>query len=205
MEKHCEEFMRRAFPPLHPLPLGMDPQAMTTIIKMCCDQKDIDHIINIVENWYPELKIRDMQQGYERSHLQRFCSRNPNGTKLMKQYHTSYVTPLAGPPRKVLYRMEKNKQGKFVPGRIVVSSEEVSFAIDDWHRLSLHMGQERTWNYCRGKYYNISQALVKHYCETCVTCLKKNPMTDASRSSRKPIQSHHYQERFQVTSLTSAS
>jgi hypothetical protein len=72
------------------------------------------------------------------------------------------------------------------------------FAIDDWHRLSLHMGQERTWNYCRGKYYNISQALMKHYCETCVTCLKKNPVTDASRGSRKPIQSRHYQKRFQL-------
>jgi hypothetical protein len=59
------------------------------------------------------------------------------------------------------------------------------------------MGQERTWNYCRGKYYNISQALVKHYCETCVTCLKKNPVTDPSRGSRKPIRSRHYQERFQ--------
>ncbi len=91
-----------------------------------------------VENWHPELKIRDMEQGYERSHLQRFCLSNPNG---VKQYHVSYVTPPAGPTRRVLNRIEKNKQGKFVPGRIVVSSEEVIFAIDDWHRSSLHMGQ----------------------------------------------------------------
>ncbi len=193
MEKHREEFMRRAFPPPRPLPPGMAPQAVATTIKMCHDQKDIDHVINIVEIRHPELKIMDMEQGYERSCLKRFHLNDPNGNKLMKQYHVSYVTPLAGSPRKVLHRIEKNKQGKFVPGRIVVSSEEVFFAIDDWHRLSLHMGQERIWNYCRGKYYNISQALVKHYCETCVTCPKKNPKPDASRGSRKPtIQSRHY-------------
>jgi hypothetical protein len=114
---------------------------------MCHDQKDIDHIINIVVNWHPELKIRDMEQGYERSCLQIFLLNNPNGTKLIKHYHFSYITPPAGPPRKVLHRIEKNKQGDLVPGRIVVSSEEVFFAIDDWHRSSLHMGQERTWNY----------------------------------------------------------
>jgi hypothetical protein len=127
MEKHCEEFMRRAFPPPRPLPLGMAPQAMAATIKMCCDQKDIDHIINIVENWHQELKIWDMEQGYERSRLQRLCSNNPNGTNLVKQYHISYVTPPAGPTCKVLHRIEKNKQGKFVPGTIVVSSEEVFF------------------------------------------------------------------------------
>jgi hypothetical protein len=49
----------------------------------------------------------------------------------VKHYHVSYVTPSAGPPRKDLYRIEKNKQGKFVPGRIVVSNEEVFFAIDE--------------------------------------------------------------------------
>jgi hypothetical protein len=98
---------------------------MAATIKICLDQKDIDHIINIVENWHPELKIRDMEQGYERSRLQRFHSNNPNGTKLVKQYHVSYVTPPAGSSRMVLHRIEKNKQGEFVPGRIVVSREEV--------------------------------------------------------------------------------
>ncbi len=33
MEKHCEEFMRRAFPPPCPLPPGMAPQAVAATIK----------------------------------------------------------------------------------------------------------------------------------------------------------------------------
>jgi hypothetical protein len=37
MEKHCEEFMRRAFPPPQLLPPGMAPQAMAATIKMCHD------------------------------------------------------------------------------------------------------------------------------------------------------------------------
>ncbi len=121
MGKHHEEFMKRAFPPPRPLSPGMAPQAVAATIKMCRDHNDIDHIINIVENWHPELKIRDMEEGYERSRLLKFCSNNPNDTKLVKQSHVSYVTPPAGPPCKVLHRIEKNKQGEFVPGRIFVS------------------------------------------------------------------------------------
>jgi hypothetical protein len=84
------------------------------------------------------------------------------------------------------------------PGQIVVSSEEVFDCIHDWHKFSTHMGQERTWNWCREKYYNISQELVRHYCMTCVACLKKNPSAKNTKGSRKPLQSSHFQERFQV-------
>ncbi len=47
-----------------------------------------------------------------------------------------------------------------------MSREEVFDCIDEWHRDNGHIGQERTWGYCKEKYYNISQALVKHYYES---------------------------------------
>jgi hypothetical protein len=40
---------------------------------------------------------------------------------------------------------------------------------------------------CRKKYYNVSQELVKHYCETCPVCMKKNIVSQPERGSRKPI------------------
>jgi hypothetical protein len=60
------------------------------------------------------------------------------------------------------------------------------------------MGQEKTWGYCKEKYYNVSQALVKHYCETCPACMKKNPITQPAKGSRKPIRSRRYRDRFQI-------
>jgi hypothetical protein len=40
---------------------------------------------------------------------------------------------------------------------------EVFDAIDEWHLGNNHMGQERTWTYCRDKYFKVTQNLVKHY------------------------------------------
>ena len=62
----------------------------------------------------------------------------------------------------------------------------------------VNMGEERTWGYCRDKYYNVSQALVAHYCKTCLTCMQKNPATKQQKGSRKPILSWWFCLRFQV-------
>ena len=75
---------------------------------------------------------------------------------------------------------------------------QVFNCIDEWHRDNGHMGQERTWGYCKEKYWNIAQVLVKHYCETCPACMKKNPITQPAKGSRKPIRSRRYRDRFQI-------
>jgi hypothetical protein len=60
------------------------------------------------------------------------------------------------------------------------------------------MGQERTWTYCKFKYFNVTQTLVKIYCETCVAYSKKNPVGDMQKGSRKPIMLLNWQSRFQL-------
>ena len=97
----------------------------------------------------------------------------------------------------VVKKIEENAKGEMVPGRIVLSKEQVFDAIDGWHQGNNHMGQERTWTYCRQKYYNISQALVDHYSKTCIVCLKKNPVIEPVNGNRKPIESLTFRERFQ--------
>jgi hypothetical protein len=47
-------------------------------------------------------------------------------------------------------------------GQIVVSEERVFDCIDEWYRSNGHMDQERTWGYCKEKYYNASHDLLKH-------------------------------------------
>ena len=59
------------------------------------------------------------------------------------------------------------------------------------------MGQERTLTFCRQKYYSISQALVDHYSKTCIVWVKKNPVIEPAKGSRKPIKSPTSRERFQ--------
>ncbi len=56
------------------------------------------------------------------------------------------------------------------------------------------MDQERIWGYCKEKYYNVSQELVKYYCKTCPVCMKKNPMTQPAKGSRIPIQSINFRD-----------
>jgi hypothetical protein len=61
-----------------------------------------------------------------------------------------------------------------------------------------HMGQERSWGYCREKYFNITQEVINTYCKACPVCMKKNPVTQPARGSRKPIRSVHFRDRFQI-------
>jgi hypothetical protein len=58
--------------------------------------------------------------------------------------------------------------------------------------------RRRPGGIAKKKYYNISQALVKHYCQTCPDCMKKNPITQPAKGSRKPIRSRCYRDRFQI-------
>jgi len=80
----------------------------------------------------------------------------------------------------------------------LTSHSSQTVRIDEWHRDNGHMGQERTWGYCKEKYYNISQSLVRLYCETCPDCMKKNPITQPRKGSRKSIRSRCYRDRFQI-------
>jgi hypothetical protein len=101
------------------------------------------------------------------------------------------IQPPGGDPHTVVRRKEKGQVG-----RIVVSRESVFDAIDEWHRQSGHLGQERTWTFCKSKYYNVSQPLVRIYCETCYTCAQKNPITKPQKGSRKPIISRSFRQQF---------
>ncbi len=93
----------------------------------------------------------------------------------------------------------RRKESKYASGgRIVVSCEYVLDAIDEWHRKRSHLGQERTHAFCKDKYYNCTQALVKIYCETCHVCMRKNPTVTAMKGSRKPIRSNGFRDRFQI-------
>jgi len=130
----------------------------------------------------------------ERESISKFRFANHNGAKYAKQYVLEeIVVPGSNTPHTVLRRLENS-----AIDRIFVSREQVFHCIDEWHRVNGHMGQERTWGYCKEKYYNVSQALVKHYCKTCPACTKKNPITRPAKGSRKPIRSRHYRDRFQI-------
>ena len=183
-DQHRKEFMARDFPAT--LPLGDDAPHKTKVatIKMCRSKADFDKIINIVDNWHPELKIRDMEKGPERDNLLRFRKQFPAGNKLHFQYSVSTVHLPGCSPRKVLRKLELHKaSGQLRPGRIVVSKEEVFDCIHDWHKFSQHLGQERSWRATRAKYYNISQELIRHYCRTCLACLKRNDPAKVTKGS----------------------
>jgi len=195
VEKHCQEFMKRALS----VRTHATDDPLTTAsasIKMCRPQNDIDYIIYILENWCVGTNLKNMDPCPERDSISKFRKANNNGAKYVKQYYLEeIVVPGSDTPRTVLRRYENG-----AIGRIVVSREQVSHCIDEWHRDIGHMGQERTWGYCKEKYWNVTQALVKHYCETCPACMKKNPITQPAKGSRKPIRSRHYRDGFRLIS-----
>ncbi len=101
---------------------------------------------------------------------------------------------------KVLRRCEAKKETPHLtePGQIVVSREDFFDAFNEWHQHSGHLGQERTWEYCHTKYWNVTQDHFKHYYMTCFTCFKNNPVTTKIKGYIKPIFSKNFRDRFQI-------
>ncbi len=140
-DQHRREFMARAFPNTLPFGDNVPHQTNVATIKMCHDKANFDRIIHIVDNWRPELKIRDMKKGQERDNPLQFRKQFPAGNKLHFQYSVSTVQLPGCSPQKVLCKLELNKStGEWRPGRIVVSKEEVFDCMYDWHKFSQHLG-----------------------------------------------------------------
>ncbi len=87
IERHRAEFMARAFPPPKPIGKGVPHQVAVATIKMCHEKAAFDKIIYIMENWQPDLKIKDVEPGYERDCLKKFHADNPSSTKLYAVQH----------------------------------------------------------------------------------------------------------------------
>ena len=106
-------------------------------------------------------------RGEDKKRLLNFHRKNKKGHKYIQHY---YLEELLAPgdlePRQVLRRRElKKEDGRMIEkeeGRIVISREELFDAINEWHHLNGHLGQERTWEYCHTKYWNVTQVHVKH-------------------------------------------
>ena len=188
VHRHREIFMLRAFPP------SMSNEDEDTDNKVWCrPQQEHDYIVHVLTNWQIGVNLKQMEPGPEKQNLIKFRREHKGGNKYKNKYHPEVIDVPGVGPRTVLRRIEKGKIG-----RIVTSRESVFDAIDEWHRSNGHLGQERTWQYCSGKYYNCAQSLVKIYCETCFTCMQKNPVTRTQKGSRKPIRSRCFRERFQI-------
>ena len=189
IEKHRQVFMSRAFPDT---PDGEEEKENDDQL-WCRPQKELDYIVFVMNNWQPHIHLKTATPGPERDELTKFRREHKGGNKFKNKYHLEVITVPGSEPRTVLRRLEKGKIG-----RIVVSRESVFDAIDEWHRQTCHLGMERTWGFTRDKYYNVSQTLVRIYCETCLTCMHKNPITKPQKGSRKPILSRWFRLRFQI-------
>jgi hypothetical protein len=140
-----------------------------------------------------------MTPGYERDSLLHFHCQNKKGNKYIHQYHLEEVfSPGNLKPHTVVKRMVENEEGKMVVSGIMTHRENVFEAIDEWHRGNGHLGLERTWMYCKNTYWNVSQEHVRIYLKTCLTCMKKNPVTRIFKGSCKPIISKSFCYRFQL-------
>jgi len=192
--RHRQAFMDKAFPPQKETHYA-NAQVKSACMKTCRPQSDIDYIIYVITHWQKGTEAKSLPPGPERDRLISFRSNNRCGNKYIHQYFTDEVfAPGDTAPRTVLRKY--NKDGS--EGRIVVSREQLFDAIDEWHEHSGHLGQERTWKYCRSKYANVTQDHVKWYCQTCFACMKKNPVTKTEKGSRKPIFSKNFRDRFQI-------
>jgi hypothetical protein len=198
--RHRAAFMERAFPPVTAeRRQPVSHQVAISQMGKVRSKEDFDRIVNVVQNWRREIKLKEMDPGYEKQRLSAFRAKHKTEAKLARQYVVEMIQVPGSLPRPVLRRLERNKQGIEVPGRIVVNQETAFDAIDEWHRGMVHQGQVSTWTYCQDKFYNVTQELVMHYCKTCVSCLKKHaPVTDPVRGSVKPIRSVAFRERFQI-------
>lgn len=184
--RHREVFMQRAF--------GEDESDANN--KIVRPEKELNEIIFLLQHWEGDTALSSIHDPDHYRALKEFRDTHKIGYKWVKKYWLHHIAPPGGvgeEGRTILLRKEpKQKNG----GRIVISRERVFDAIDEWHRERGHLGQERTHNFCRTKYYNCTQALVKIYCETCFVCMRKNPTVAPMKGSRKPIRSSGYRNRL---------
>ena len=180
--RHREVFMERAF---------REGSGAGNVI--CRPQAELDNIIFVLENWHVKENLNAMEDGELKDALVKFRETHSNGYKWSRTYCLEHIELPDGSPRTIIRRIEKK-----AVGRIVVSREQVFDAIDEWHRHNGHLGQERTHTFCRQKYYNTTQKLVRLYCETCFVCMSRNPVIAPQKGSRKPIRSNEFRERFQI-------
>ena len=200
-ERHRKAFNLKAFPPTNPHKSYDKPQSKSASIPQCRPQTEVDYIKYVVQNWQKGTVIRTMEEGHEKDDLLHFRRSHKLGNKYIHQYTVEEIWAPGDPePRQVLKRLEVNKENpQLVEAvRIVLSREEVFEAINEWHHHNGHLGQERTWEYCKGKFWNVTQEHVRLYCTTCFICLKKNPVTKKLKGSIKPIFSKNFRDRFQV-------
>jgi len=199
---HRKAFYMKAYPVANRHELFPKPQSKSASMTTCRPKTEVDYIKNVIHHWGKGIEIRNMEDGEEKDRLLSFRRRNKVGNKYIHQYCLEEVwAPGDDKPRQVLRRLEAKKGSldkTLQEGRIVVSREELFDAINEWHQHSGHLGQERTWEYCRTKYWNVTQDHVKHYCTTCYTCMKKNPVTSKIKGSIKPIFSRSFRDRFQL-------
>jgi hypothetical protein len=166
-EKHRKAFYLKAFSPVDPDKDFEKSQSKSASIPQCRSQTEVDYIKYVVENWQVGIEIRTMQEGPEKHVLLHFRRNHKGGNKYVHQYHVDEIWAPGDPaPRKVLRRLEKNMDTQLVEaGRIILSREEVFEAINEWHHHQGHLGQERTWEYCKAKFWNITKDHVRHYCK----------------------------------------
>lgn len=182
--RHRQVFMQRAFG---------DFEAAGNAI--CRPQEELDQIIFVLKHWEIDMSVKEINDPEMYRAVKAFRETHKSGYKWVRNFWLQHIELPDGTSRDVLRRKEaKHPSG----GRIVVSREMVFDAIDEWHRKRGHLGQERTHTFCREKYYNCTQQLVKIYCESCYVCMKKNPTVYAMKGSRKPIRSSGFRDRFQV-------
>ena len=158
-------------------------------------QSEIDQIIFVLEHWEVDVPLKSIADPEHFKAVKAFRETHKQAYKWVKLYILEHIELPDGSQRKVLRRKEPSKTNG---GRIVVSRDTVFDAINEWHHKRGHLGQERTHAFCRQKYYNCTQDLVRLYCETCYICMKKNPTVTAMKGSRKPIRSNGFRDRFQV-------
>ena len=199
---HRKAFYMKAYPVANPHELFPKPQSKSASMQNCRPKTEVDYIKNVIQHWGKGIEIRNMDDGEEKDRLLSFRRRNKLGNKYIHQYCLEEVwAPGDHEPRQILRRLEAKKGSldkTLQEGRIVVSREELFDAINEWHQHSGHLGQERTWEHCRTKYWNVTQDHVKHYCMTCYTCMKKNPVSSKIKGSIKPIFSKRFRDRFQL-------
>jgi hypothetical protein len=91
-------------------------------------------IAYVVMNWQTSVNLKEMEPGPERDRLTKFRCKYKLGNKWVTLFHAEEIQVPGSPPHIIVRMLEgkgKGKKTKKVPGRIVVSREQVFNAIDE--------------------------------------------------------------------------
>lgn len=205
-ERHRRVFNSRVFPSLFEdgKMKEMKDHPKTSPLSLEMSQAEWEEAIHIVRNFGPALlsDANEEQKAFRKSlgkKKEKKWTKRDEGVPLIEKYKVEeYTLPDSDQTHHRLLKRHKRASWTEEKWLLCIPQLDVFDAISECHGIASHMKQNQTCVKVHEKYYNVTEAQIIAFVESCETCNHANPVKKQLKGAKKPILSQHFRDRFQV-------